>query len=161
MDQASGDCRFLETMLAGTGFQTWRDSPVARFGAEDRSETGSGTIAAIGRNHRGHRLVTALWTAVAGAPCVAEDGRAGSGSKCDDDGENREPRHGDRLLVVEQERGQTTVCSQAGDLASSPNQSGISRCSGENSPLTKPARAGITIRRPMPGRYRPLRAVVP
>lgn len=106
MEKTGGCRRRLEMMLHCADVLTWRNGLLTRLGAEDRAETGCGTIAAISRNNRSQRLVTLAWTVLARAPCVAQDGRGGSDSKYQHDGENRESPHGDRCQALEQDKRQ-------------------------------------------------------
>lgn len=104
--QKPGCCRRIDMMSDCAGLRTLRDGILTRLGAEDGGENWCGTIAAIGGNRRSQRLVAFLWTVVANAPCVAQAGHVGSNSKCQHDGENREPQHGDYCLGVEQDQRQ-------------------------------------------------------
>ena len=91
----------------------------------DRADPGVATIATIVSHslQRIELLVTTLLKAVARTPCVAQSGRVGSNCKGQDNGENREPLHGDFCLMAEQNQRQYSVCPCARNSASTQRTS--------------------------------------
>ena len=127
-----------ELMLRRSSVLNLSDSAGTR--GYDRARVEHASVAAIARaNRRRSELRVTSWREVAAStPCATQHRPVGSNSKCQYDGENGEPQHGDRCLETEQDRGHAERFLHTGSMVvESGNQRGILRSCGENSPPLK------------------------